>query len=151
DDGGNTWSDPVQVTQATNNAHTGGRQGSAIRTDSHGTVFLVFEGGVPVPGTGSFQSVQMLARAFARGRTFEKQRSLSEVTDVGRFAPSLGRFTFDGTAGARTDSFPSLDIANGAPTGVAATDRVLLGWSDGTFGNESSLVTASNDGGDTWS
>ena len=151
DDGGNTWSDPVQVTQATNTAHTLGRQGSAIRTDSHGTVFLVFEGSVPVPGTGSFQAVQMLARSFDGGRTFEKQRSVATVTDVGRLDPFLGRFTFDGTAGARTDSFPSLDIANGAPTGAAATDRVLLGWSDGTFGNESALVAASNDGGDTWS
>src|SRR5262249_43008633 len=51
----------------------------------------------------------------------------------------------------RPTTFPRRDVAHRAPPGAAATNGVLLGWSDGTFGNESSLVTASNDGGDTWS
>ncbi|WP_369045481.1 hypothetical protein [Sinomonas sp. P10A9] len=147
DDGGVTWSNPVQVSSAHDNAHNGGRQGSMIRTDSKGNVYLFFEGTV---GT---QSVQMMAVSTNGGKQFGTPRPVADVTDVGVFDAFAGRFTFDGFAGARTDSFPSVDIANGAPSGAGATDRILLGWSDARngLGAEESLLQTSTDGGATWS
>ena len=44
---------------------------------------------------------------------------IANVTDVGIF-DGVRSISFDGIAGARTSSFPSLDIANGAPTGAGA-------------------------------
>ncbi|WP_415856234.1 hypothetical protein [Sinomonas sp. G460-2] len=147
DDGGVTWSAPVQVSSAHNNAHNNGRQGSAIRTDSKGNVFLFFE------GTVGLQSAQMMAVSDNGGRQFSTPRPVAAVADVGVFDAFAGRFTFDGFAGARTNSFPSVDIANGAPFGQGASDRILLGWSDARngLGHEESLLQTSTDGGTNWS
>jgi hypothetical protein len=56
-------------------------------------------------------------------------------------------------AGTRTDSFPSLSVANGAPTGNDATNTLVLTWPDGANGlnSEQALVQTSADGGTTWS
>jgi hypothetical protein len=59
-----------------------------------------------------------LARSVEGGSNFERPRPVADVVDVGVFDPVSGRIVFDGLAGTRTDSFPSLSIANGAPTGA---------------------------------
>jgi hypothetical protein len=64
-----------------------------------------------------------------------------------------GRIVFDGLAGTRTDSFPSLGIANGAPTGAGATNTLVLTWPDARNGlnHEQALVQTSTNQGLTWS
>jgi hypothetical protein len=145
-DGGSSWRQR-QLTSAVSNAQSGGRQGCAVRTDSSGVVYVVWE------GTANGQSVFYLARSFDGGSNFEKPRPVASVTDVGVFDRVSGRFVFDGFAGTRTDSFPSLGIANGAPTGTGATNTLVLAWPDARNGlnHEQALVQTSADQGLTWS
>ena len=145
-DGGNTWRQR-QLTSATSNAQSGGRQGCAVRTDSTGTVYVVWE------GTAGGQSVMYLARSFNGGSNFERPRPVADVVDVGVPDPVSGRIVFDGLAGTRTDSFPSLGVANGAPTGAGATNTLVLTWPDARAGlnHEQALVQTSTNQGLTWS
>jgi len=145
-DGGNTWRQR-QLSPATNSAQTGGRQGCAIRTDSAGVVYVVWEG----TDIQTRQSVFFLARSFDGGNNFEKAREIATVHDVGVPDPVSGRIVFDGFAGTRTDSFPSLSIANAAPTGAGATNTIVLTWPNGALNNEQALVQTSADHGLTWS
>src|SRR5260370_27367209 len=96
-------------------------------------------------------SVVFLARSFAGGNPFDKPREIATVHDVGVPDPVSGRIVFDGFAGTRTDSFPSLGIANGAPTGADATNTIVLTWPDGALNHEQALVQTSADRGLTWS
>jgi len=143
-DGGSTWRQR-KLTSSTSSAQSGGRQGCAVRTDSTGVVYVVWA------GTADGQSAVHLARSFDGGSNFEKPRPVATVHDVGVFDPVSGRFVFDGYAGTRTDSFPSLSIANGAPTGADATDTLVLTWPDGAVDHEQALVQTSGDLGLTWS
>ena len=143
-DGGSTWRQR-QLTSATSSPQSGGRQGCAVRTDSAGVVYVVWE------GTAGGQSVFYLARSFDGGASFEKPRAIATVHDVGVPDPVSGRIVFDGYAGTRTDSFPSLSIANGAPSGSDATDTIVLTWPDGALNHEQALVQTSADHGVTWS
>ena len=108
-DGGDTWSRPTTLSSAFDNPQHTGRQGCSIRTDSKGVVYAVWE------DSHQKQSVFKLARSFDGGVSFEKPRTIANVTDVGIF-DGVRSISFDGIAGARTSSFPSLEIANGAPT-----------------------------------
>jgi hypothetical protein len=145
-DGGDIWSRPKTLSSAFDNPQHTGRQGCSIRTDSNGTVYAVWE------DSHQKQAVFRMATSTDGGNSFGKPRTVANVTDVGEF-DGVRSISFDGIAGARTSSFPSLDIANGAPTGAGATNRLALGWSDGSAGinHEHALVQLSANGGTSWS
>ena len=153
-DGGVAWSNEIQLTPATNNNQTGGRQGCAIRTDSHGIVYVFWMG----TDILTRRAAIFMDRSFNGGVLFERPRIVAFVTEVGLFDPATGRLSFDGIAGARTSTFPSVDIANGAPNGADATDEIVLSFPNGLTPsvtgpgpNEKALVQFSLDQGTTWS
>jgi hypothetical protein len=150
-DGGNTWRQR-QLTAATNNIVGFGRQDCGVRTDSRGTVYVFWQGGDP----RTRQNTIFLTRSFDGGHTFERPRGIATFEECGQFDP-VGGFTFDGVAGARDGSFPTLDIANAAPTGAGATDRIVVTWCDGPTPtdtspgpNEQALVKWSTNRGETF-
>jgi hypothetical protein len=73
---------------------------------------------------------------------------------VGPFAIEGGSSYFDGARGVETATYPSVDIANGAPTGADATDRIVLATckdSNRKSNSERVVVFTSTDGGNSWS
>ena len=149
-DGGSTWSGQQQLSPATNNNQTGGRQGCAIRSDSKGTVYVFWVGTDIMTGG----TVYFMTRSFDGGMSFGRPVIVARVHDVGIFDPNTGRNSFDGVGGARTDTFPSVDIANGAPLGSGATDEIVMSGTDGPTPsdtapgpNETAPVWFSTDGG----
>jgi hypothetical protein len=127
-----------------------GASGCTIRTDSTGTVHVFWLGW----DQRLKQQGIYTARSFDGGASFEQPRRLFLAVHTGILDPVLGRTTMDGIAGARSDlsNAPSVDIANGAPTGAGATDQLALTWVDGRDGlnNEHVFFTTSTDAGETW-
>jgi hypothetical protein len=148
-DGGDTWSKGIQLTAAHNNASAGGRQGCDMRTDSAGTLDVFFT------DSDSHQEAIKLTRSRDGGRSFEKPFVVSYETNPG--GASVVRAgendVYDGVAGARSDDFPHVTIANGAPTGAGAADTVAIAWADGSDGlnHEHVYLMLSSSGGSTWS
>jgi hypothetical protein len=147
-DGGSTWTQK-QVGPATNNGVNSQPDGCTVRTDSHGNVYVF---GVGSRGGTSFE---MMYKSTDGGAHFTGPALLSTAVNPGVFDPVIGRPVMDGVAGARNDlAFaPSVDIANGAPTGADATNRIVLTWADARQGlnNEQLLMMTSTNGGASFS
>jgi hypothetical protein len=155
-DGGDSWTQH-QVTPATNNVKSRngfGRSGCTVRTDSHGVVYVFdFQFGFS-PTTSAAGQIQMI-RSFDGGAHWERPVNIFTANDTcNAFEPSIGRCVEDGVGGARSDlsPAPSVDIANGAPSGTDATDRLVLTWVDGRDGlnHEHVVFTTSTNSGATW-
>lgn len=157
-DGGTTWTQK-QVTSASNNPFNikqgFGRSGCTIRTDSHGIVYvLANQFAVGMPGQGS----HIMLKSFDGGKSWTQPVNIGLAVDtcfLVQFDGSGFRCVMDGVGGARDDlsASPSIDIANGAPTGAGATNEILRTWVDGRNGvnHEHVFVSYSTDGGSTWS
>jgi hypothetical protein len=152
--GGDSWT-THQITPATNNPVSPqgfGRSGCTIRTDSHGVAYVfAYQFAFGFPGTG----FHIMAKSFDGGRHWTRAQRLFPATDLcNAFEPSIGRCVEDGIGGARDDlgPSPSVDIANGAPTGADATNQIVNSWADGRDGlnHEHVMFATSTNGGTTW-
>src|SRR4029078_12986485 len=91
-----------------------------------------------------------------RGRPWSALTAVcGPVNQPGITDPAQGRPTIDGVAGARSDlaPAPSVDIANGAPTGNGATNHMGMSFvSSQAAGDEKPHVyfTESSDHGVSW-
>jgi hypothetical protein len=157
-DGGSSWTQH-QLTSASNNPFNTkqgfGRSGCTVRTDSNGVVYVFAQ----QFGTGTPSTVpQIMVKSTDGGKTWSRPQDIGNVTDtcfMVQFDGTGFRCVMDGVGGARDDlsASPSIDIANGAPTGAGATNEIFRTWVDGRDGvnHEHVMLSYSTDGGATWS
>ncbi len=150
-DGGTTWTQHP-IAGAANNSQVNPVDGCTVRTDSRGNAY---EFGIATSSSAGHQSFEFMSVSTDGGKSWSSARpAVGPVTQPGVYDPVLGRTTIDGIAGARSDlaPAPSVDIANGAPTGADATDRLVMTYVSGSPVNTQHVwFTESVDGGATWS
>jgi len=149
-DGGDTWT-VRPITPSADNAQRNPLDGCTIRTDSHGTAYVF--GIATTPQSGK-QAFEFMSRSTNGGSNWSTpQPVVGPVTQPGVLDPVQGRPVIDGVAGARSDlaPAPSVDIANGAPTGSDATDRMVMSYVSGTIDAPHVYFTESTDHGTSWS
>ena len=151
-DGGETWK-VKQINSATTNVARGFHGGCTVRTDSDGVVYVFYTHfQIGTPGFGA----HTMQKSFDGGKTWTRPRDVLPANDACfEFDGVEGRCVADGGAGARIDllSAPSVDIANGAPSGTDATNELVDVWNDGSLGlnHEKTLFSYSTNGGASWS
>jgi hypothetical protein len=149
-DGGDTWTQH-QVTAAANNSQREPADGCTVRTDSHG---LAYAFGVGTVTTAGKQPFELMFRSVDGGASWTKAVAVAgPVSQPGITDNNTGRPVIDGLAGARSDlaPAPSVDIANGAPTGSDASDRIVMSYVSGDLAHPHVEFTESTDHGSTWS
>jgi len=151
-DGGETWT--TKQTRAADSVVQLGFHGvCTVRTDGNGVVYLFYSHfAVGTPGRGA----HTMQKSFDGGQTWTQPIDVQSATDgCYDIDPVEGSCVEDGVAGARIAAFssPSIDIANGAPTGADATNEIVDVWNDGSFGlnHEATLISYSLNGGMHWS
>jgi hypothetical protein len=148
-DGGDTWAQK-QITAAANNGERNPTDGCTIRTASDGTAYVFGVGTVSSQGHDAFE---LMSKSTDGGASWSKATPVAgPVTQPGVFDPLVGA-VIDGVAGARSDlaPAPSVDIANGAPTGTDATNRIVMTYVSGDLANPHVYFTESTNGGTSWS
>jgi hypothetical protein len=155
-DGGSTWKTnqltPAATTPNNGSSNAFGMSGCTVRTDSHGIAYIFAERFA----SNKAPSAHVMFKSGDGGSSWSKPIVTQTVVDPCFFIdPVLGRCVEDGVAGARNDlaASPSVDIANGAPTGADATNLIVDAWSDGSDGlnHEHVLFSSSAGGGSAWS
>jgi hypothetical protein len=149
-DGGSTWTQH-QVSAAANNGQRNPTDGCTVRTDSRGNAYVF---GVGTVSSLGHQAFELMSTSTNGGATWSRPRPVAgPVTQPGVLDPVQGRPVIDGVAGARSDlaPAPSVDIANGAPTGVDASNRMVMTYVSGTLSAPHVFFTESTNGGAAWS
>src|SRR4051794_31888134 len=148
-DGGSTWTQH-QVSAAANNQQRSPTDGCTVRTDSRGNAYVF---GVGTVSSMAHQAFELMSTSTNGGATWSRPAPVAgPVTQPGVVDPGQGRPVIDGVAGARSDlaPAPSVDIANGAPLGVDASDRIVMTYVSGTLQAPHVFFTESTDRGSTW-
>jgi len=148
-DGGDTWTQK-QVSAAADNTQRNPLDGCTVRTDSHGNAYAF---GVGTLSSAGHQAFEFLTRSSDGGSNWSRPAPVSgPVIQPGLLDAGLGRPTIDGIAGARSDlaPAPSVDIANGAPSGSDATNRMVMTYVSGDVAAPHVYFTESTDQGNTW-
>jgi hypothetical protein len=149
-DGGTTWTKHL-VSPAANNGQRNPMDGCTVRTDSQGNAYVF---GVGTSSSAGHQPFEMMTVSHNGGATWSHQTPVAgPVSQPGIVDPVIGRPTIDGVAGARSDlaPAPSVDIANGAPTGIDATNRIVMSYVSGEITHPHVYFTESASQGATWS
>ena len=131
-DGGKTWSPAQKLSASFDNRTKGGRQGSTIRTDADGNVYVIWESGGTIDGVKT--DAQVFAESTDGGASFSKQSTIAPVNDMPSPLPG---------SSFRNDNFPAADIDQ-----VHGT--IYVSWSDYVGGHGKVLLTSSSDGGTSW-
>jgi hypothetical protein len=148
-DGGTTWKQH-QIGGAANNGQKNPLDGCTVRTDSNGNAYVF---GIGTVSQGSHQPFELMSKSTNGGTSWSAPVvAAGPVSQPGVFDPAQGRPTIDSVAGARSDlaPAPSVDIANGAPTGSDATDRMVMSYVSGDLAQPHVFFTESTDHGRTW-
>src|SRR5467141_1267028 len=145
-DGGTTWMQHL-VSPAANNAQRNPMDGCTVRTDSKGNAYVF---GIGTSSSGGHLPFEMMTVSSDGGATWSSQTPVAgPVNQPGVVDPGLGRPTIDGIGGARSDlaPAPSVDIANGAPSGADATNRIVMSYVSGPLATPHVYFTESADQG----
>src|SRR6476646_10094568 len=149
-DGGTTWKQHP-IGSAANNGQKNPLDGCTVRTDSQGTAYVF---GIGTKSQSSHQPFELMSKSTNGGTSWSSPVAVAgPIRQPGVFDPAQGRPTIDSVAGARSDlaPAPSVDIANGAPTGTDATDRIVMSYVSGTLDAPHVFFTESTDRGANWS
>jgi hypothetical protein len=135
-DGGSTWQQKqVSSAAAASRIHFG-QSGCTIRTNSHGVVYVMYQTFQAfTPGT----SGHYLVRSYDGGNSWTRPQLVTQLLDnCFVIDPVTGRCVEDGIAGARNDlsGSPNVDIANGAPTGLGASNAIVDNYVTGPALNQ---------------
>src|SRR5207245_10408247 len=112
----------------------------------------VFGVGTNVPG--GKQAFELMSTSNNGGTSWSRPTPVAgPVNQPGALDPVQGRPVIDGVAGARSDlaPAPSVDIANGAPTGADATNRIVMSYVSGPLAAPHGYVPEATDRGPAWS
>jgi hypothetical protein len=131
-DGGKTWVPAQKLSASYNNNTIGGRQGSTVRTDSLGNIYVIWESGVTINGTKT--DAQVFAKSTDGGVTFSKPAVISPVNGLPSPLPG---------SSFRNDSFPTAAVD-------LVTNAVYVAWTEYKGGHGRVVLTKSADGGASW-
>jgi hypothetical protein len=148
-DGGSTWKQH-QISSAANNSQRNPTDGCTIRTDSQGRAYVF---GVGTSVQNGKQAFELMSTSDNGGTSWSRPRPVvGPVNQPGAFDPVQGRPVIDGVAGARSDlaPAPSVDIANGAPTGADATNRIVMSYVSGPLATPHVFFAESTNRGASW-
>jgi hypothetical protein len=152
-DGGRKWTVHHVATPIDDNTQ-GARIGCSIRTDSHGNVYVVWTHNAKEFPSNSLKASEDVQWSANGGATWSKPLDV-ENSNTGCYYwdPPAQRCAEEGPGGNPAENVPSIDVANGAPSGRHATNEMVLTWVDGRYGqnHEAALLAYSTNSGRNFS